>query len=231
MSDMDPEVRALLDAARSARPGAAARARMDAALAAQLGVPLGAPPPAAPPPAAPILSGALAKLITVGVLVGAAGAGVVALRAPAERAVAPVATSSAAPPMSASALPVVAPPAPEVIDPAPSAEPPPRPLRRPKLAPPPAAGTLDEEVALLRDAQRALREGDGAQALGHLDALAARHPDGVLREERLAARVLALCAAGRVDEAREAGQRFVAEMPGSVQADRVRGSCAFARAR
>ena len=69
--------------------------------------------------------------------------------------------------------------------------------------------------------------GEGAKAVLVLDDLAARHPAGLLREERLAARIVALCAAGRVDEAREAGQRFFAEMPGSVQADRIRASCAF----
>jgi hypothetical protein len=81
---------------------------------------------------------------------------------------------------------------------------------------------------LLRDAQHALKRGDGAAALARLDELADRHPDGVLREERLAARVLGLCAAGRPDEARAEGRRFVAEYPGSIQVERVRASCAFA---
>jgi outer membrane protein assembly factor BamD (BamD/ComL family) len=90
-----------------------------------------------------------------------------------------------------------------------------------------SAGSFPEELTALRDAQRALKRGDGAEALAQLDALAGRHPDGVLQEERLAARVLGLCAAGRTAEARDAGRRFVAEHPGSVQIDRVRASCAF----
>ncbi len=97
-------------------------------------------------------------------------------------------------------------------------------------APPAPSSTpsLSEEVALLQAAQQALKHGDGTGALTTLGELGARHPDGALREERLTLHVLGLCAAGRVDEAREAGRRFVAEMPGSVQAERVRASCAFA---
>ena len=97
-------------------------------------------------------------------------------------------------------------------------------------APYPPLGTisLGEETASLGEAQRALKQGDGARAVALLDELAARHPTGVLREERLAARVFALCAADRVEEAREAGKRFLEELPASVQAERVRASCAFA---
>ena len=92
----------------------------------------------------------------------------------------------------------------------------------------PAPGiSLDEETAVLGEVQRSLTQRDGARALVLLDQLASRHPEGVLREERLAAQVFALCAAGRVEEAREAGKRFVVEMPASVQVVRVRASCAF----
>ena len=101
-------------------------------------------------------------------------------------------------------------------------------------APSPSAATsparpsgLLEEVALLRDARAALESDDAAQALARLDNLGARHPDGMLREERLAVRVLALCAGGRKAEARAEADRFLAEMPGSLQAGRVRGSCAY----
>jgi outer membrane protein assembly factor BamD (BamD/ComL family) len=89
------------------------------------------------------------------------------------------------------------------------------------------AASIAAEVALMQRAQSALAAGDSARSLEALDALSARHPDGVLREEREAARVLALCASGRVDEARALGQRFLAQTPNSVQAARVRGSCAF----
>ena len=49
---------------------------------------------------------------------------------------------------------------------------------------------------------------------------------GVLREEQRAARILALCAAGRTGEAKAEAQRFLAESPRSPMAERVRSSCA-----
>jgi hypothetical protein len=90
-------------------------------------------------------------------------------------------------------------------------------------------GSLREEVSSLRDVELSLQRGEGASALDKLDDLAARHPEGALREERMAARVLALCAAGKLDEAEQAGRAFVSEMPNSMYAERVRTSCAFGR--
>jgi hypothetical protein len=94
--------------------------------------------------------------------------------------------------------------------------------------PPPSASTLLEETDLLRRAQTSLQAGDAAAALARLDELGARHPDGLLREERLAARVVALCAAGRAGDARREAERFLLEAPLSIHAARVRASCAFA---
>jgi outer membrane protein assembly factor BamD (BamD/ComL family) len=97
----------------------------------------------------------------------------------------------------------------------------------PPEIPAPPRSSLHEETTLLREAEIALARGDGATALRRLDELAARQPGGVLREERMAARVLALCAAGRTEEARREGEHFVAAMPASIQVPRVKGSCAF----
>jgi hypothetical protein len=83
-------------------------------------------------------------------------------------------------------------------------------------------------MVVLREAQRALRDGDAAGALRWLDDLDERHPGGVFDEERSAARVIALCAAGRAPEARAEASRFLGRYSDSVQVDRVRGSCAFA---
>lgn len=105
--------------------------------------------------------------------------------------------------------------------PPPSAEP-----KSTQASPPPKIDTLGQETALLRDAQAAMREGNAAAALQKLDSMASAYPDGVLREERRAARVLALCAAGEVDEARAEAQRFLREAPRSPVAERVRASCA-----
>jgi hypothetical protein len=88
--------------------------------------------------------------------------------------------------------------------------------------------SLAAELALLREVHGALRDGDAPRAERWIDEHAARFPDGVLREEREAARVLSLCAKGRTAEARAEADRFLAANPRSVQADRVRGSCAFA---
>ncbi len=128
-----------------------------------------------------------------------------------------VTTREASRPTTRSRAPAAPPPSGGAVPPAASA-----------ASSPPGATSLDQELSSLHEAQRALKRGDGADALARLDALGERYPDGVLREERLAARVLGLCAAGRRDEARDAGRRFVAENPGSVQVARVRASCAFA---
>lgn len=89
-------------------------------------------------------------------------------------------------------------------------------------------GSIAGEVALLRRAQSSLTSGDPNASLRALDAIDKTHPSGVLREEASAARVLALCAAGKKAEAKAEAARFLAEWPTSVQAGRVRGSCAFA---
>ncbi len=87
--------------------------------------------------------------------------------------------------------------------------------------------SIAAEVALLRRAQTALKDGHGDASLRAIDALDATHPNGALREERSAARVLALCAAGRNDDARAEADRFLSQWPASAQAARVRASCAF----
>jgi hypothetical protein len=98
----------------------------------------------------------------------------------------------------------------------------------PPTAPaPPApadADTLIDETRRLRDAHAAMKGGDPSRALSLLEEQSAVGPK--LREERAAARVLALCQLGRVDEAKAAAGRFLAESPRSPLADRVRASCA-----
>jgi hypothetical protein len=84
---------------------------------------------------------------------------------------------------------------------------------------------VSAELALLRDAHDALRNGDGARALALLDEHGRRFPRGSLVEEREAARVLALCKVGRAVEARDAASRFLREHPQSPQAERVAHAC------
>ncbi|KYF49516.1 hypothetical protein BE04_37450 [Sorangium cellulosum] len=100
---------------------------------------------------------------------------------------------------------------------------------------------MQGELALLRAAQGALRAGDaGAQgalragdagrALALLEEHAAEFRAGTLRQERMAARVFALCALGRIDEARAEAARFLRDAPRSPLAERVRAACPLAAA-
>ena len=88
------------------------------------------------------------------------------------------------------------------------------------------ADTVREEAAILRAAEHALAAHDGTTALARLDEHATRFPQGALVEERIAARVLALCSVGRVANARVEAQRFLVARPRSPLAAQVRGSCA-----
>jgi hypothetical protein len=88
-----------------------------------------------------------------------------------------------------------------------------------------APDTLREETASLRQAQAALRAGAPGQALALIEAQERRFTDGALAPERAAARILALCALARVDEAREQVQRFERQWPRSPLLARVRSAC------
>jgi hypothetical protein len=88
--------------------------------------------------------------------------------------------------------------------------------------------SLAAELAMLQRARRALAAENGQLALGLVQELDERFPTGVLIEERIATRVLGLCALERVDEAREVARDFLAHHPTSVYAERVRSSCVAA---
>ena len=100
--------------------------------------------------------------------------------------------------------------------------------KTPSAAPAPSA--LGQEVQLLKDAQRELSTGNAARALALLDAHRAQFPRGELRGERMAARVFALCALGRVEEARRDAELFLAFAPDSPLVPRLMGSCALRNA-
>jgi hypothetical protein len=89
-----------------------------------------------------------------------------------------------------------------------------------------SGSTLAQELALLQRARRALNRNDARLALGIVQSLDERFPDGVLMEERAATRILSLCQLERKEEAREQGHRFLLDHPRSVYAERVRHSCA-----
>jgi hypothetical protein len=94
--------------------------------------------------------------------------------------------------------------------------------------PPPQANeeALAREIAMLRSVRRELKSGKPEKALELLDAQAARHPRGTLREEQLAARAVALCSLGKRSAARAALAELERIAPRSPQLPRVRASCA-----
>jgi hypothetical protein len=87
------------------------------------------------------------------------------------------------------------------------------------------AVTLTREARALAEVQRALREGRSAEALAMLASQNREFAGGGLGQEREAARIMALCAAGRVAEGRAAAESFLAANAGSPVAAHIRSSC------
>lgn len=85
---------------------------------------------------------------------------------------------------------------------------------------------LAEETALLEAARASLREGSGAAALEAVKAHARRFPEGLLAEEREAARILALCALDRRAEAARAREDLRARWPSSPHGRAIEAACA-----
>jgi len=88
-----------------------------------------------------------------------------------------------------------------------------------------ASAALHEEAVLLQRVQQELRAGRGAEALRLLDASSERLERGQLRQERLAAEVLAACQTGDRARALQSARAFAAENPATPSAARLRGSC------
>lgn len=231
MHELNERGRAVIQAAReAAKPSAADRARVRAALAARLALPATTTMQTATAGSLaakiPGIVGLLAVL-TASVLPtqppappGSARAGIGALRVPLPRFedLAPV--SSAADGRREE---------PHAIAKRPSGA---AAKRSATTAPAREAGAEDPsslaaEVELLRQAERALVTHDARASLEKLDELSSRFDRGVLREERLAARVLALCAAGETARAHAEAEAFLREAPRSTHAARVMASCAF----
>jgi hypothetical protein len=99
--------------------------------------------------------------------------------------------------------------------------PPGRAPRPPELAP--GAG-IEHELALLRRVERAIRANEAALALALLAELDEHFPETTLDEERLAARRLAECHAGKPDASSRA-RRFLVEHATSVYRQRIELAC------
>jgi hypothetical protein len=99
-----------------------------------------------------------------------------------------------------------------------------RPSRpRPRASPSPVLGEpatttlgLAEALRMLHRAERAIYSNKAAWAISLLDELDERAPATLLHEERIATRVLALCADGQVETAEQLAARARREAPGSI---------------
>ncbi|HEX6271711.1 MAG TPA: hypothetical protein VFZ53_01660 [Polyangiaceae bacterium] len=87
---------------------------------------------------------------------------------------------------------------------------------------------LGAEIELLARVNAAVNAGDGRRALELLADYDRRFRPSILGEERAAASVLSLCAAGRKAEARAAAARFARSWPRSPLSGRIASSCAGA---
>lgn len=254
MSDLGPEARSILGAGRDGDdPKASDRARVRRKLARAIAAGGAAAGAAAEgsAAAATAVAGKTATLLLLGkiggglVFVAALGAGIWFSRplppGPAPSASVPVtepaSPATAAPPAPSAAADSPSPEAPAAEPPAAAAPEAPAPApaspgragasARPSAsagdAPP--RDPLVDETQELREAHGALQSGDPQKALKLLDEQATTYAGGQLREEREAARVLALCKLGKQDEARAKIADFLRDHPGSPLEGRVRGGC------
>jgi len=104
-----------------------------------------------------------------------------------------------------------------------------RPVDTQKVLPRSGDG-LAEEVALLSRAETELRAGRPAKALLALAEHQRKFPRGALAEERTAARIQALCALGRNDEANAQLRQLMHISPNSAHEERARQACRDPRA-
>lgn len=101
--------------------------------------------------------------------------------------------------------------------------------------PPPAAAptsSLSKELAALREAQRALREGQAAHALSVLTSFEQTTPGpGAMQEERHAAATMARCALAQRSETKQLYDEFMQRYPNSAYAARLQRTCLSKSAR
>ena len=108
------------------------------------------------------------------------------------------------------------------------------PRNRTRSADPPASAErkpdeLESELALLENAQQALKQGDSERALAALNQHASEHPGGALASERAGIRAVALCESGKTAEGKREARRFLSRNPKSPLAVRVRAACLGAK--
>jgi outer membrane protein assembly factor BamD (BamD/ComL family) len=94
--------------------------------------------------------------------------------------------------------------------------------RSQRSAPQAAASPLRQEVAFIKEARQALRDGNAARALRLLEECGRLHPAGVLVQERERLAIQALIAGGRAGEASARASEFLRKYPDSPHAGEVR---------
>ncbi len=85
--------------------------------------------------------------------------------------------------------------------------------------------SIARETELLASVQRALQQGRPATALSILNRYSTEFPQGELREESVASRVVALCDFGRRADAERWRAEFLRRYPNSPLSARVRAAC------
>jgi hypothetical protein len=90
---------------------------------------------------------------------------------------------------------------------------------------PTISSSLHEEALLVREANASLETGDAARSLALAEEHARRFPNGALLPEGSAVHILALCRAGRLDQARTETDAFLLAHPEGPLSMRVRSSC------
>ena len=99
------------------------------------------------------------------------------------------------------------------------------PLPSVSVPPMPTKASIAVETEMLADVQRALQQGRPASAIAKLNQYDRAFPQGALREEATASRVVALCAFGRKADAQRWSVEFFRRYPNSPLSARVHGAC------
>jgi hypothetical protein len=229
LDDLDPEARALIDAARDMHePPPSQRKRSRQALHAALGGSAAVALHASSAFALPVTW--IASALVVGATV-TGGVWVARGRAAAPRSPHPVVSVVNAPPVQTPS-PVSVPATPEVPDLLPVTAPPAtRPSRVPAVrnaSPTDPGKSLVAETTLLEQVNAAINAGAGARALTLIGEYDRRYGSagGALQEERSAAEVLALCLTDRTEEAEARARAFLRTWPHSPLVRRIQASCA-----
>jgi len=103
--------------------------------------------------------------------------------------------------------------------------------RRKAASTPSTVSDLNEEIAIVRDARAALRDGDTARALRALEEHAQRFQRGEFVEEATVLRITALCRAGKIGKGLELTERFLESHGHSPLAGQAAQACESARPR